>query len=115
MYLMLRACLVTLVLVQFLAVTGAAAQPAVFWFNDPVGPDDTVLVTGANLNSVTAVTIRRLADETPVIEADAGRAVDILQPNPQSLKFIVPKDFAPGIYRFTLSYAKGAISAEINR
>jgi hypothetical protein len=112
---MLRACFVTFALVQFLAVANAAGQPTIFWFNDPVGPDDTVLVTGAGLDTVTTATINRLPDEASGGEPEAAKAVAILQANPQSLKFVVPKDFAPGIYRFTLTSTEGSVSGDINR
>jgi hypothetical protein len=112
---MLRACLVTFALLQFLAVAAAGELPTVFWFNDPVGPDDTVLVTGADLDSVTAATIGRLPDEASSADPEAAKAVAIMQASPQSLKFVVPKEFAPGIYRFTLSSPKGVVSGDLNR
>jgi hypothetical protein len=112
---MLRACFVILALLHFVAVASAAGKPIIFWFNDPVGPDDSVLVTGADLDAVTAATINRLPDGGATAEPEAAITIAILQANPQSLKFIVPKDFAPGIYRFTLSSAEGAVSGDINR
>jgi hypothetical protein len=36
-----------LTLVNCIWIRHAAAEPAIFWFNDPVDPDETVLVTGA--------------------------------------------------------------------
>lgn len=95
-------------------MAGAAAQPTIFWFNDPVGPDDTVLVTGADLGGVTSATVRRVEDagtnSTPAPET----AAVLLQVNPQSLKFIIPKEFAPGIYRFTLTNGQGTLSGRLN-
>ncbi len=110
----LRIYFLMFVLARFFWVANAFAQPTVFWFNDPVGPDETVLVTGSDLDEVTAVTIGRVPDQGASAEAVAAETVAILQPNPQSLKFVIPKELAPGIYRFTLSHAKGAVSAEIN-
>jgi parallel beta-helix repeat protein len=112
---MLRAFFfVTFALAQLLCIGSAVAQPAVFWFNDPVGPDETVLVTGAELDTVTAATVSRVPDAGASAEPEVTKTVAILQPNAQSLKFVVPKGFAPGIYRFTLSHPQGAFSAEIN-
>jgi hypothetical protein len=111
---MLRNIFIALVLALGLRVGSAAAQPTMFWFNDPVGPDETVLVTGADLDAVTAVTVRRIPDAGSTAEADKEQPAAILQANPLSLKFVIPKELTPGIYQFTLSYAEGAISARIN-
>jgi hypothetical protein len=92
----------------------AAAQPTVFWFNDPVGPDETILVTGAELDAVTAVTIARLPDAGAPAAALAEPSAQILQANPQSLKVVVPADFTPGIFRLTLHYAEGSATIAVN-
>lgn len=91
----------------------AAAQPVMFWFNDPVGPDETVMVTGADLNQVTSVTVAQM---TGVADRGTGQetTIPILQSNPLSLKFVIPKDFSPGMYRFTLRHAQGSIDGRIN-
>lgn len=104
--------MVPVALLCMLAGGQAWARPALFWFNDPVGPDETVLITGAELDAVTAATVERIGDgaATPLRPTQ----VDILQANPQSLKFIIPKDFDPGVYRFTLSFAGGSIAARLN-
>lgn len=99
-------------ILQLLWIGTADARPTIFWFNDPVGPDETVLVTGADLDLVTAATITRLSD--PEAPAGAETAVDLLQSNPLSLKFVVPKDFSPGIYRLALKYGEESLSATIN-
>ena len=99
---------------QLLWIGNAAAQPTMFWFNDPVGPDETVLVAGADLDGVTAAVVARIPDPGSTAAPTAETPVDILQANPQSLKFVIPKEFSPGIYRFTLSYAEGSLSARLN-
>lgn len=103
-----------LAIFQFTWIGNASAQPAIFWFNDPVGPDETVLVTGADLNEVTSVTVARVQDRGSTRTADQETAVAILQPNPQSLKFVIPKEFTPGIYRFTMAHAQGSLAGHIN-
>lgn len=90
------------------APAAAVAAPTVFWFNDPVGPDETVLVTGADLDSVTAVSIARIAD------AGAETEIPILQQNKLSLKLVVPAEFAPGIFRVTLRHAEGNLILRVN-
>jgi hypothetical protein len=106
--------LLSLIVALLVSVGPAAAQPTVFWFNDPVGPDETILVTGADLDAVTAVTMARLPDAGAVAAAPAETSAPILQANPQSLKVVVPADFAPGIFRVTLHYAEGSATIAVN-
>jgi hypothetical protein len=105
---------IALVLVQLLSVGSADAQPTVFWFNDPVGPDETVLVTGSDLDAVTAVTVSRVSFPDSKPEQGEPRSAELVQRNAQSLKFVIPKDFAPGIFRFTLVHPEGIVSARLN-
>lgn len=100
--------------VSLLWIGCAAAQPTMFWFNDPVGPDETVVVTGADLDLISSATIARVPDAGTAGQQTAQTPIDLIQVNPLSLKFIVPSEFSPGIYRFTLGYEGGSISAEIN-
>ncbi|MES2194876.1 MAG: glycosyl hydrolase family 28-related protein [Pseudomonadota bacterium] len=103
---------VVLVMLHFLSIGSAVAQPSIFWFNDPVGPDETVLVTGADLNEVTSATVARMRENGPA--SDVETPVTVLQANPLSLKFVIPKEFATGIYRFTLTYAGGSLAGRVN-
>lgn len=91
----------------------AVAQPVMFWFNDPVGPDETVMVTGSDLDQITSATVAQIGD---VSDRGTGQetTIPILQSNPLSLKFVIPKNFGPGLYRFTLRHAQGAIYGRIN-
>ncbi|QPF94563.1 glycosyl hydrolase family 28-related protein [Bradyrhizobium commune] len=98
-----------------LAVADADAQPHMFWFNDPVGPDDTVIVTGSQLDAVTAISISRVPDGASGGDGSAPRSVELIQQDAQSVKFVVPKEFAPGVYRFTLTYPQGESAALLNR
>lgn len=110
---MVRTAIVALAL-SALFVASAAAQPSIFWFNDPVAPDETVIVTGAELDTVTAISVGRVADGSAPTEPAVPRSVELLQQNAQSVKFVVPKELAKGIYRFTLEYPKGKMSARLN-
>jgi hypothetical protein len=105
---------IALVVLQCCLIGSAFAEPAMFWFNDPVGPDETVLVTGADLNEITSASVIRLPDQGAPAAEEQETPVDILQANPQSLKFVIPQDFAPGIYRFTLHYAQGTLTGSVN-
>lgn len=89
----------------------AAADPVVFWHNDPVGPDDAVLVSGADLDAVTAASIAPIDDAGPV---GGAVALDLLQRTPGSFKFVVPATFAAGLYRVTLSHAGGDVTIRLN-
>jgi hypothetical protein len=99
---------------QCCLIGSAVAEPAVFWFSDPVGPDETVLLTGADLNEITSASIIRLPDQGSLSSQEQETSLEVLQANPQSLKFVIPKDFAPGIYRFTLNYAEGRLTSRLN-
>src|SRR5215470_16400052 len=107
-------CCCILALLQLFWIGNAGAEPVMFWFNDPVGPDETVLVTGADLNEVTSATVARVPDRGSTSSPEQETSVEILQANPQSLKFVIPKDFTPGIYRFTLTHAQGALTGRVN-
>src|SRR4030081_2570237 len=109
-----RKCVVILAMFQFVAIGSASAQPTIFWFNDPVGPDETVLVSGADLNEVTSATVARIPDQGSTPEAEKEASVELLQVNPLSLKFVIPKEFAPGTYRFNLIHAQGSLAGRIN-
>jgi hypothetical protein len=100
-----------IVLLLFLMVP-AVAKPIVFWFNDPVGPDQTILVTGADLDAVTAATVTRApeAGMSPTPEL----AATLLQINAQSLKIVLPAELAPGIFRVKLHHADGNETIDVN-
>ena len=87
----------------------ALAQPVLFWVSDPVDPGDGVLLTGSDLDSVTAISIAGLAD------ASASQTVARLQQTPHSVKFIVPVDMPPGAWRVTLESAEGRIQQVLNQ
>lgn len=112
---MLARLFLSLIIMLLLAAKPASAQPVIFWFNDPVGPDETILVTGAELDAVTAVTVSREPDAGTASPPPVETAVEILQANPQSLKVVVPAQLAPGIYLMTLRYAEGSITISVNR
>jgi hypothetical protein len=107
-------CIAILAAFQFLWVGNAGAQPTIFWFNDPVGPDETVLVTGADLNEVKSATVARIHDQGSTSTPEEETSVAVLQANPLSLKFVIPKQFTPGIYRFTLAYGEGSLTGRVN-
>jgi hypothetical protein len=106
--------IVVLAVLQWSWVGHAEAEPTIFWFNDPVGPDETVLVSGSALDEVTSASVARIADQDSPSESEQETQVAVLQANPLSLKFVIPREFAPGAYRFALTYAGGRITAGVN-
>lgn len=96
------------------SILQSAAQPAMFWFNDPVDPDETVLVTGAELGDVTQATIGRISDRESGNAEVVARNVPVLQAGSQSLKFTVPSEFERGIYQFTLISPRASLTGRIN-
>lgn len=106
--------LIVIALAGIISSRPAAAEPVIFWFNDPAGPDETVMVSGAELKDVTTVKIMRIADRGSADETAMPQSVAPTQANPQSLKFTIPREFKPGIYRFDLVSPQGQASARIN-
>lgn len=103
-----------LAMFQLLWIAGASAEPSIFWFNDPVGPDETVLVTGADLTEVTSATVARISEQGPDQQSEQETSTELLQVNPLSLKLVIPKEFAPGVYRVTLAHAQGSTTFRVN-
>ncbi|TYL89368.1 hypothetical protein FXB40_36330 [Bradyrhizobium rifense] len=110
---MVRTASIALALIAF-TVVSASAEPSIFWSSDPVGPDETVIVTGDHLDTVTAINIDRVPDGASNAKPAATQSVELLQQNAQSVKFITPRDLAAGIYRFTLVYPQGTMSKRLN-
>lgn len=108
------ASLIVLALGNLTGIPQAAAEPAIFWFNDPVEPDESVLVAGAELDDVTSVSINRIPGGDLADKKVVTQNVPAVQANPQSVKFTIPREFEPGIYQFTLTSPQGQISGRIN-
>ena len=51
--------IVVLAALQWSGISHAEAEPTIFWFNDPVGPDETVLVSGSALDEVISASVAR--------------------------------------------------------
>jgi len=98
-----------------------AGGPAVFWAGDPVGPGEAVVLVGEGLGHQPAVELARLPDGEPSQPVgppawpESARAVEALQVSEQSLKFVVPKDFEPGVYVLRVTTAGGSVAGTLNR
>lgn len=110
----LRASMTGYVLVFALcAAARVHSAPAVFYATDPVGPGQTVILTGEQLPESAKVMVARLADDaagTPQADrlnpaAFAGLQpveAEVLQAAPQSVKFVVPTSLKAGVYAWRL-------------
>jgi hypothetical protein len=105
------------------ASSDAAPRPCIFWASDPVRPDETVLLQGSDFPAAAVVEITRL-DNTPTgagadgalpaRDAQLGQIkawtrVPVLQGTDETLKFVVPADWAPGVFACRI-VAAGAAS-----
>lgn len=83
-----------------------AGKPVVFWVSDPVQPDDTVLVAGHGFGAAPQVAIASLRKgisgkpwQEPSPPKPSGTVqVEVVQPSPESLKFVLPGKMRDGAY-----------------
>ncbi len=100
-------------LLAFLLLVGAGiaayAAPVIFWASDSLQPGDAVLLFGGGLAGVHDVRVRVLANDNALPSAQQVFASDraitqpALQNDEHSLKFILPENFAAGMYTAQLS------------
>jgi hypothetical protein len=81
----------------------------IFWVSQPVGPDESMLVTGGNLEGETGVELAQLADEDPGSPLGATPSLSgwtALQPasrSTRSLAVTVPSTWTAGVFALRLS------------
>lgn len=111
----MRTAILTLCLLAY----RATAAPVVIWATDPVGPGQTVVVTGDGFGAKPTVELTRLPDD-PAGEP-SGAAVmwpavvakpEALQAGETSLKFVVPPTSKPGVYAYRIA---GGAAGLLNR
>lgn len=102
-------------LLTIIGASPGSATPQLFWASAPVRPNETVLLQGQEFGSAT-VEIARLDDgpaATPTASAvKQWTRVPIVQKSDQSLKFILPADWKPGVFACRVA-AGGATSPPI--
>jgi hypothetical protein len=83
----------------------AATSPAVFWQSDSTSPGNVVLLCGGGLAKINTVKVWGLADDKALPDASGRRPAALsmartlaAQPGGQSLKFVLPGDFQPGVF-----------------
>ncbi len=97
----------------------AYGEPKVFWASDPVQPDDTVLVAGADFGDAPVVEFVELpagvqGEPSGRREWPAGAraaAIEPRQPSDESLKFIIPAALTRGAWLFRVVTRAGERSA----
>jgi hypothetical protein len=85
----------------------------VFWVSDPVAPGQTVLVYGDGFSGASAVRWERLADVTGT-KAVTG-TVTPAQARPHCVKFVLPPNVRPGMFRAKIDTPSGTAEIEINK
>ncbi len=95
--------------------------PIVFWASDPVGPDDTVLVSGAGFGTAPSVRFlllkngisRMPRDEPRYPNRSKARPLPVVQPTEESLKFTIPENEKSGAYLFWIEAGSGEVSPPV--
>ncbi len=107
----LAAAVMSVVVLPGLVESAAGADPPIlFWASSPVAPDETLLLLGGGLGSVTTIDIRRLADEASEADASDGPGwipCPVLQPGEHALKVLVPGSLKPGVFAVRIGEAAG--------
>ena len=94
-----------------LAISSAVAAPVVFWAPDSIEPGNVILLYGGGLATANVVKVSRLADDASN-PSPKFKMLPALQPSDNSVKFILPTDFTPGIFSAGVS-AGGETSAPV--
>lgn len=88
-----------------LGVISYADKPVVFWASDPVGPNETIMVQGDQLDGETVMQVAPLVNgaagtEHREVDFATLKYVDLesVQPSAQTGKYIVPEKFEQAIY-----------------
>ena len=93
-----------------IASTSLAQVPVCYWASDPVAPGEAALLYGEDFEGMTAVKFWRVEDrdfgkseatrtaEQPPVVPENAVSVEHQQKSRNSLKFIVPKEVAPGVF-----------------
>jgi len=97
-----------------------AGPPVVFWASDPVRPGEAVTVIGDGFGETPQIEVARLADEPAKLPqaiawSGPGRKVEPIQASGESVKFVVPQDFQPGVFGFRIATGEGSTEGLLNR
>jgi hypothetical protein len=107
----------TIALLLVLGVGGRSfsAAPVIFHASDPIGPDETAVIAGANLDRVRTVRLRRLDDDAKRKTASARTVeVKVIQSDAHALMFVIPSTMGAGVYSYDLLGPDGASTGVLN-
>lgn len=109
----------TLLFLLVLGVTPAFGTPQIFWASDPVRPGEAALLVGDGFGDHPRIELTPLNDAPdhapgPVERAETGTAVEPLQASDQSVKFLVPARFKPGVYAVRIANGNEAAVGLLN-
>ena len=97
-----------------LAARLCAGNPVVWWASQPVGPNETCLVAGSALASVTSVELELVSDgAAPGIAASMTVAATPTADG-QQVSFVVPAAWPLGLYRASFGGATNASVLTLN-
>lgn len=98
----------------------AAASPRILWASDPVKPDETVLVLGADFQPGCRIELARLADAIPTMPAAPitgfpGTWEPLIPASngARSLSFVIPKSQAPGVWACRIRQGENDVSEPV--
>ncbi|MDR3709452.1 MAG: hypothetical protein P4L33_14215 [Capsulimonadaceae bacterium] len=90
-----------------------SAAPSVFWVSDPVAPGQSVIVFGDGFTGCSKINWERLPDKAGSRSLTGSAAP--LQAGQHSVKFTLPDNMKPGIFRVKIDTPSGPASIELNR
>lgn len=100
----------------------SGVKPVIFWASDQVRPGEAAMVLGERFGDSPSVETVRLPDgraKKPTQERfvwpKRGTKAESLQANVQSVKFVVPATFTPGLFAVRIVTRDGAVERVLNR
>ncbi|HUU94456.1 MAG TPA: glycosyl hydrolase family 28-related protein [Phycisphaerae bacterium] len=94
--------------VDSLAVAPTRHRPLIYWSAEPVMPGEAAMLQGSGFDKTATVNL------TQAGLAAKGSAPEVFDANDRSLRFVIPRDWTPGIYRCRIETKGGAIEHLLN-
>ncbi|MEI6070465.1 MAG: glycosyl hydrolase family 28-related protein [Verrucomicrobiae bacterium] len=88
-----------------------STTPIILWHSDPVRPDETIIIQGEDFSADAVAELAAIPDSGSEGEP-RWEKVSPLQSSSQSLKAVIPANWAPGLYRCRVSQNQ-AVSNEV--
>lgn len=102
-----------------LLIAPAFSAPQIFWASDPVRPGEAVLLVGDSFGDHPRIELKALNDAPDSAPGQVGSTetstiVEPLQASDQSVKFLVPARFKPGVYAVRIANGDEAATGLLN-